>query len=196
MKKIIALFGIICVLGLQSFAETKEISNNNSFEEIKNGVPFQWTINTIFKKDNGMGTLQIISESVQDGKNCLMIKNETKQFFHLYGTTIGIDAGDVIKMSVYVKGKGSFSLSVYMYNAKNVWLNNIYPKAVKVEASNWGKKDFEITVPTNEFGDKGKVANIRPVIVVDPDSEIYIDNFSGQIEKTPAPAATGGADKK
>lgn len=196
MKKIIALFGIICVLGLQSFAETKEISNNNSFEEIENGIPSLWTINTGFKQNNGMGTLQIISESAQDGKSCLMIKNEAKQFFHLHGKAIGVDPGAVIKMSAYAKGKGSFSLSVYTYNAKNAFLVSVYSNAVKVDASNWEKKDFELTVPANEFGDKGKVANICPVIMVGLDSEIYIDNFSGQIEKIPVPDATGGADNK
>lgn len=190
MKKIIALFGIICLCGFHAFAETKEINNNNSFEETENGLPNAWAINQVFKGNNTMGTIQVLSESAQDGKNCLMIKNATGQFFHLWGAFIAASPGDVIRMSAYVKGKGTFRLSVYMYNSKNAWLENIYPKSVKIESSDWEKKDFEMTLPDKEFNDKGQVAKIRPVIVIDADSEIYLDNFSGQIANDAKPAKT------
>ncbi|MCX6984966.1 MAG: hypothetical protein NT118_09500 [Lentisphaerae bacterium] len=195
MKKLIGLIGIIGLLGFQASAETKAISNNNSFEGIiNNGVPSQWKINEGFKENNGMGTLQIISESAQDGKNCLMIKNEAKQIFHLHGVPVETLPGDVIKMSVYVKGKGSFTLGAYTYSGK-VAVGHIYPNSVNVESTNWEKKDFEMTVPDDE-GVKGKVTNFRPVIAVDSDSEIYIDNFSGQIENAATPAATEETGKK
>jgi hypothetical protein len=71
-----------------------------------------------------------------------------------------------------------------MYDSKNGWLESITPKSVKIESAEWEKKDFEITLPDKEFSGKGKVAGIRPVIVIDADSEICIDNFSGQIEKS------------
>ncbi|MFA6102861.1 MAG: hypothetical protein WCV67_07750 [Victivallaceae bacterium] len=188
MGKKLTLFVIIGFWGFQAFAESKEISSNNSFEEIDGNFPANWTINNNLKP----GTLQILSESAQDGKNYLMIKNDAKQVFHLYGALIAAAPGDVIRMSVYVKGTGTFRLGVYICNRKNQHIKGIYPEAVKIESSDWQKKDFEITMPCEEFKDKGCVAAIRPVIVVDSNSEINLDNFSGQIEK----AATDEINKR
>jgi hypothetical protein len=50
------------------------------------------------------------------------------------------------------------------------------------DRKDWEKKDFEITLPDKKFNDKGKAAAIRPAMAVDADSEICLDNFSGQIE--------------
>lgn len=192
MKSIIALFGIIGFLGFQAFAETKEISNNNSFEEGKSSVPSGWIVNDFYKRSNKSGTMQILSESAQDGGKCILIKNGSAQVFELYGNPIAAVPGDVIRMSVYVKGKGSFKLSVYLYNGKNLWLDTVYPKSVKIEGTDWEKKDFEITLSNKEYKDKGTVAMIRPAIVVDADSEVCFDNFKGQIEKV----TVAGTDKK
>lgn len=196
MNKLIALLWIVSLCGFQAFAETKEIKNNNSFEEVKNDVPENWTINEYFKKNNKLGIIQILSESAQDGKNCLMIKNDATQVFHLIGALVAVTPGDVLRMSAYVKGKGTFRLSIYMYNSENAWLDGLYPQSIKIESSGWEKKDFEIIIPDKEFKDKGKVAEIRPVIVIDSDSEICLDNFSGQIEKAAIGASTGETSKK
>lgn len=188
MGKKLTLFVIIGFLGFQASAEIKEISSNNSFEEINGNVPANWTINNNLK----LGMLQILSESAHDGKNYLMIKNDAKQVFHLYGALIAAAPGDVIRMSIYVKGTGTFRLGIYICNIKNQHIKGIYPEAVKIESSDWQKKDFEITLPREEFKDKGYVAAISPVIIVDANSEINLDNFSGQIEK----AATNEINKK
>ncbi|MHB9139943.1 MAG: hypothetical protein ACYC4Q_11130 [Victivallaceae bacterium] len=192
MKSIIALFGIIGICGFQAFAEIKEINNNNSFEEISSNLPAGWIINEYFKQNNTLGTIQVLSESAQDGSKCIMIKNEAKQVFHLFGNLIPAVSGDVVKMSAYFKGKGSVKLAAYMYNGKSAWLDSVYPESIKVENKDWEKKDFEFTLPAKEYKDKGPIAFIRPVIIVDSDSEICIDAIKGQIEH----AATASADKK
>lgn len=190
MKKIIALFAILGLCGAQTFAETKEIGKNNSFEAVTGDVPNNWIVNQYFKSKNMAGTIQILSTSAQDGTNCLMFKNDAKQVFHLFGEAVAAAPGNVIKMSAYVKGEGSFSLSVYLYSAKNVWLATAYGKTVNVKNTDWEKKDFVITLEDKTFGDKGKVAIIRPVIAVNGNSEICLDNFSGQVEDAPAADAS------
>lgn len=195
MKKIIILLGVIGFYGFQVFSETTEIKNNNSFEEVKNDVPVNWTPNQYFKDKNQLGTLQILSTSAQDGENCLMIKNDAQHFFHLYGVPVAAVPGDVIRLSAYVKGSGSFKLGVYMYDSNHKWLDGLYPITIKVECKDWEKKDFEMMLPDKEFGDKGKVAEIRPVIIIDADSEICLDNFSGRSDKAATPVKAGESTK-
>lgn len=192
MKSIFVLFGIIGICGFQAFAEVKEINNNNSFEEINSNLPSGWMINDYFKKNNTLGSIQILSESAQDGSKCIMIKNGTKQVFHIFGNLIPASSGDVVKMSAYFKGKGRVKLAVYIYNGKSAWLDAVYPESIKIDNKDWDKKDFEFTLPTKEYKEKGPIAFIRPAIVVESDSEICIDTIKGQIEHI----TTANTDKK
>jgi len=188
------MLGIAGIASLPVFADTQEIVNNNSFETINaKGIPTMWTVNQYFKKDDKMGTIEVVSEAAQDGKNCLLIKNSSKQVFHLYGNFVPVTAGDVVKMSAYVKGKGSFKLALYFYNDQKAWSGTNYPTAEKIENVEWDKKDFSITVPDGDFKGKGSAAFIRSAIVIDSNSEVFVDNFQGQIEKAPAKEAAPAA---
>jgi hypothetical protein len=194
MKKMLYALGIICLASLAAFAETRQIVNNNSFETINaEGMPTMWVVDEYFKKDDKMGKIEVVSEAAQDGKICLLIKNGSKQVFHLSGNMLPTTAGDVVRMSLYVKGKGKFRLGIYFRNDKKAWLGADYPKPVEVKNAKWDKKFFSVTIPNRDFNGKGVVAFIEPVIIVDSDSEVFVDNFQGQIEKAPLKEATLGA---
>lgn len=174
MKKIFCVLSIVVAVVQASGATSESLDNsNNSFETINDkGVPVQWVINEVFK---ARGTLDIVTENVQDGKNCLLIKNGSGQVFHLFASKVWrVMGGDVIKLSAYVKGKGKFKLGVYVYKDGGGY-PTIYPPSVEVAGGDWERKEFVITIPDGLNG------VMRSVIVVDGNSEVYLDNFQGEI---------------
>jgi hypothetical protein len=183
MKKLICLAALLGIVSFGANAETKKISSaNDSFEKSKNNHPGMWHTNTWYKKQGNLGTITVKSEAAQNGQNYIEIVNDSKQVYHLYtAKQYKVKGGDTVRVSAFVKGKGSFRLLLYCYSPKGKWLTSATPKAVKVDSSEWTKKDFAITVPTKKIRNE-VVGNVRVAIVVDADSKIQIDNFAGQID--------------
>jgi hypothetical protein len=164
--------------------KTPIATGNDSFEDIAYGKAAKWGSNTGYQP---LGLLTVKTGDAVNGQKFLEFTNNAGQLHHLYSEQgYNVTGGDKVRLSIYARGKGTFRLALYAYNSSSRWLDCLEPKPVKVDSTAWKKYDFSITVPDKEYASNDKVKRINIAIIVDSDSKIQLDGFSGFIESPPA----------
>lgn len=182
MKKTLTLLLIVEILSFTGNAQEKqkiilkEISNNNGFEKACN----YWIPNSGKNRKNPGG----IKKIVKNGRsgNCLKVKNTpTSQFVFFSKSLIPVKQnGDIIKITIYLKGKGKFRAGFYCYDKNKKYVTTFFSKNfTKINSTKWTKKDF-----TYDFKIlKGKkFSNVRVAFEIKENSDLLFDDFCGILE--------------
>jgi hypothetical protein len=193
MRKLLCIVTVAGLLGqVTGIAEKITPSNwgsrskidtgNNSFEKVKSNHPLNWGTNSGIAP---RGILTVKTDNAADGAHYIQIANAPNQLYHLY-TDRGfyVKGGDTFRMSVFVRGKGSFKLALYGYSAGNAMIDCLEPQTAKIDSDKWIRKVFKIVVPDKEYPGKGKIVRANIAIVVDRNSTLQFDNFKGVTEQS------------
>ena len=160
---------------------------NGSFEMWKDNRPDGFSPNTVFKG----WTMEKRSGGACAGETFLHVATPgAKTRFALMGIFVPAKAGDKVKLSVAVRGRGRVQFEIYCYSASGAWVGkNIASPVTEAEFCKWTNVSFETELPplANQNGELGK---IRAVLNVMPESEVDFDAFSGSVASaSAAPAA-------
>jgi hypothetical protein len=177
MKHILFLAAMIC--GITTFAEAIDI--NGGFKKIKGKMPLGWKQNTgswakplakieLLKSDKG-NAIKVIS-----GK-------ETKAS-HVYSSKIiPVKAGDKVKLTVKMKGKGKAGAGIYAYGAKK-WCFGSYKTSKLTEKAT----DFITIINIRDRVKDGKVEVVatkcKVILESKADTEVVFESV--KVEVIPA----------
>ena len=186
--KLFYLIASLMILSLASLAQVKPLGwggktkleiTNSSFEKAKSNNITAWGSNTGVQP---MGKVALKSDGAQDGSNYLQFANNASQVHQFYSAAqISVKGGDIVSLSAYVKGKGSFKLGLYAYNASNVMLDCIEPEPAIINSNKWIKKSFKIVIPDKVYP-KGKIVRVNIAVIVSQSSNIQLDNITGSLQ--------------
>ncbi len=183
MKKSITIAALIGTAML-AVADVKELQINGSFESLdNNSMPVKWVNNDVFKAEGKLGKVKVLTEGAQDGKNCVEIKTSPSEMVHFYCMNMAdVKPGDKIKISYYIKGTGNIRAGVYVYSAKEIWLDGLAQETESIDAKDWTLKEITLEIPDKEYPVNGKIGKIRPLFQVDGDGSLQIDNVKFAVE--------------
>ena len=176
MKKFTACAIIACCAAILAAGEIK-INNTLKNSKIGADKPAGWNLNG---KPELLGKGEIIQGSEKDEKAFKIVtrKNGTS-FYRL--TPVPAKAGDKVKISADIKGKGKATLGFYTY----VGIAGYFP-AVDAEKTfeltdNFKEVEFELVVKN---GAKGQVCeNIRFFVRAQANSEVIFEDLEFEVEK-------------
>jgi hypothetical protein len=148
MKQLLFLAAMIC--GIAAFAGDLDI--NGDFKKVKGTMPLGWTQN----KGSWAKPFGAVELLKSDKGNALKITSakETKAT-HVYSTkAIPVKAGDKVKVTIKLKGKGKAGGGVYAYGAKKWCFGSYKSTGLKPETTEFTniitikdrKKDGKVTV--------------------------------------------------
>lgn len=123
MKHLIFLAAMIC--GIAVFASNIDI--NGDFKQLKGNFPLKWKQNKgAWAKPFGKAELM-----KNDNGNLLIITNgdATKRTDVYSLNAIPVKAGDKVKITVVVKGKGTMGIGFYTYGKDGKWCRGDYQQA-------------------------------------------------------------------
>jgi Domain of unknown function (DUF6259) len=173
LKKSLMLGFIIAVTG---FANAGEISNFNgkvNSDEIAQG----------WKKNKYLGQGKSVLVSDDKGGQALKLSNNrslTKKVMHAFGRrNFPVTLGEKIKISLRLKGKGSYAFGVYCFGKKSgpyvgCQLKELYTKYQSIDSKNWKKHSIEFTIPKEQI--RGARTNIVKIFVSLANGDISIDD--------------------
>ena len=174
MKQILFLATMICSLAV--FAA--DIDVNGDFKKVKDGIPAGWRQNK-GKWAKPFGKVEIVD-------NALKITNtdKTKRTDVYFVKNTPITAGDTVKVTVKLKGKGTVGVGVYVYGAKK-WCDGQY-KNTKLNAET---TEFTVSIVIKNKVKNGEIIvtakAFRAVVqAVNPNTEVTIESV--KVETTPA----------
>lgn len=175
MKKFIVLLACCCCAAV--FAANIEIKDVINKGKIGDKTLPGWTMNVV--KGREIGSAVIIQGSESDEKAFKITSRKDRTSFFSKKHYIA-KAGDKVKVSAVVKGKGSYVFGFYIYNVRNQFLNaSSNHKTVPV--SNRAKEvEFEFVVPNGVKGDV--TTHIRPYVAAAPRSEVIIEDLEIEVE--------------
>ena len=174
MKKFVTLFVVCCCAA--AFAGDLEIKNVINKSKIGASSIASWGAN---KSNKLIGTGVIIQGSEKDEKAFKITSGKVATYFYSY-PSYAAKAGDKIKISAEVKGKGTCIVGFYSYNKSNKFIPVANSrKFVKVDDK---KQEIEAEfVITN--GKKGEIVElVRPCIAADANSEVIIEDLEFEID--------------
>lgn len=193
MKLSILILSGLIGLAINLNADILKIGDNGDFEEWSSGVPAKWVVNDVYK-----GAKYTKSANGQhSGNGALEVTTGSKQNFALkYSVNYSVQAGDKLRLAIWVKGNGSFNIGIYCYNSNQQWVGkNALSDTFKVDAPDWKMERYELTVPMIEHVKYGKIAAFCPVFTVLPDSQLVLDDFTIEQEKTTSGAVVAASPK-
>jgi hypothetical protein len=148
MKHLVFLAAMIC--GIVAFAGAIDINGN--FKQGKGNLPLHWQQNK-GSWAKPFGTVELLKN---DNGNLLIITNgeATKRTDIYSGKGVPVKAGDKVKITVVVKGKGTIGVGFYTYGGgkwcrgdfKQTKLNENFTELVKVLDIKNREKDGVVTV--------------------------------------------------
>ncbi|MCF6174769.1 MAG: hypothetical protein L3J71_03270 [Victivallaceae bacterium] len=138
MKHLIFLAVMVC--GIVAF--TGDININGDFKQVKDDLPLNWQQNK-GSWAKPFGTVELVKS---DDGNLLMITNgeATKRTDVYSRKEVPVKAGDKVKITVVVKGKGTIGVGFYSYGG-----------------GKWCRGDFKQAELTENFTELSKVVDIK-----------------------------------
>lgn len=177
MKHLIFLAAMIC--GIAAFAE--DIDINGDFKKIKGNMPAGWAQN----KGSWAKPLAAVELLKSDKGNALKVTSgkETKAT-HIYSSKIiKVKAGDKVKLTIKVKGKGKAGVGIYAHGAKK-WCFGSY-KSTKLQEK---ATEFTNIIPIKDRKKDGKVTVVaetcKVVLEIKADTEAVFESV--KVEVIPA----------
>lgn len=174
MKKLITL--VVCCCCAAIFAGDVEIKDLLKRSKIGAAAMPGWGPN---KSSKLIGKGVVVQGSEKDEKAFKITSDKVQTAFYKY-SPIKVKAGDKVKISADVKGKGTFSAGFYTYmNGSKYFDSNGRIKNIKLN----GQKqeiEFEFVV---QNGKKGEVTDaIRPYVAAGAKSEVIIEDLEIEID--------------
>lgn len=148
--------------------EYLEILNDNSFDTVK-----------AYWNKNGKGGRLVKAPGGRKGFCMRITKNASEQTALYSRALIPLDLQkDTIRMSVYVKGKGSFRCGAYLYGKNGRgYVSSVFSKPVSVDSKAYVKKDFVFKAAS--FNKRTRSMRIAFEIPRGVDADLCFDDFSG-----------------
>lgn len=175
MKKFIALIACCCCAAVfAGDVEIKDVINKGKIGDKK--LP-GWAMNVV--KGRELGTAAIVQGSESDEKAFKITSGKDRTAFFSQKHYVA-KAGDKVKVSAIVKGKGAFVFGFYIYNVRNQFLNASSNHKTVPVSSRAKEVEFEFVVPNGVKGDV--TTHIRPYIAAGPRSEIIIEDLEIEID--------------
>ena len=178
MKKLIAVLATALFAAAVSFAAEFKIEGDSTFDKGLKGKDGHFTVNSGGSKNADYK----IAEDAKNGK-CLFIKTPAKSSaeFFLYRHIPVVKGKSTVKITLWMKGKGTLTLCNYGYDGAKKY--KMYRRlkgmnaGVKINAPDWKKYTFEYDTAHIDAG----VKYIFLAFVVHKNSELYFDNFEGVV---------------
>jgi hypothetical protein len=138
MKHLVFLVAMIC--GIVAFAGAIDI--NGDFKQVKGDLPLKWQQNK-GSWAKPFGTVELLKN---DDGNLLIITNgeATKRTDVYSGKDVPVKAGDKVKITVVVKGKGTIGVGFYSYGD-----------------GKWCRGDFKQAKLSENFTELSKVIEVK-----------------------------------
>ena len=180
MKSLFTLFTLCFCIGALPLSgqevESLEIINDNTFEK----VIHYWNA-------NGKGFTLAKVPGGRSGSCMRVAHNGTRRAALYSRTLIGVNRQqDTCKMSLWVKGKGTFRLGAYLYKANKRNVSGWMSKPVTVDSpSAWIRKDF--TIKAAVFHKLTAYMRIAMEMPQGKECDLYFDDFSGVKESVLKP---------
>ena len=141
MRKIIMLFGFGLLAASAVIAETVEPVYHVDFSRIRQCRP------NVGMNKRTPGGIRKLAEDGRTGK-CVEIKNTPTSLFTFYHDQLPLTLGnDKVKVSVWVKGKGSFQFQLYYYSAAPRFVSGASRREVKVNTVDWRQEEYTFHLP-------------------------------------------------
>ena len=174
MKKFIAL--VVCCCCAAVFAGDKEVKDIINKTQLGAKAPRGWTL---YKLNKNVGTGVIVQGTEKDEKALkISAPNGVTYFFSL--ASHKVKAGDKVKISADVRGKGTFYVGCYSYDQKDKYLS--VPGLMKSFTLLGVEREIEIEFVVAN-GKKGEITEaVRPVIGAGKGSELLIEDLEIEID--------------
>ena len=136
-----------------------------------------WQVN----KYLGQGKTELIDDG-KKGKSLKLTNDRkvTKKVMHVYGRKkFPVIPGEKIKLSLRIKGKGSYTFGLYCFGKKSgpyvgCQLKELFAKYQKIDAKDWQTRSIEFTIPKGKI--RGSLVNISKIFVSLDNGDIIIDD--------------------
>lgn len=174
MKKIITL--VVCCLCAAIFAANIELKNEIQNSKIGDSIIKGWLLNK--NRKEGLGTGLVINGSKKELKAYKITSKKFPTFF-FKRDAIRAKAGDKIKFSVDVKGKGSIIIGFYTYAHANKFIDTDNSRKIFAINAKGQEIEYEFTVQNGKKGDI--TGTIRPFIAANANSEVVFDDLKIEI---------------
>ncbi len=170
MKKLVLTAAVLTAAVSLTAADLK-INGDFKGSKIGNEAPAGWAKN--FPKDKDIGATSVV-KGEKDGAFAIQIKT-TKKVTPFYSGPFNAVAGDTVKITAKVKGKGSIQLAYYAYGP-NYLISKASPAiAIQEKASEYESKLVITEAP------KGKISAVRIVFQALPDSDVTVSDVKAEI---------------
>lgn len=176
MKKF-SVFAILASCAAVLFAGEIEINNTLKNSKIGDSAPIGWRMNG---NPKFLGKGEIIPGDEKDEKAFKIVttKNGTA-FYRLIGTPA--KAGDKVKISAEVKGKGTAILGFYTYVGNTGYFPAVDAEKTVTLTDKFQDVEFNFTVKN---GAKGQVCEtIRFFVKAAPNTELIVQDLEFEVEK-------------
>ena len=151
MLKIFFAVIVFALAGMTVAGEISTFDGKQGADEIAQG----WQKNKFL----GQGQTELVS----DDKGGLSLKltndmNVTKKVMQVYACTNSpVAAGEKLKVSLRMKGKGGYTAGLYCYTKKSgpyigCQVKELFPGYLTIDSADWESHSFEFTVPAETFG--------------------------------------------
>lgn len=174
MKKFIAL--LVCCCCTAVFAgdvEVKDVIKKSAMgaETIRG-----WGLN---RSSKFVGTGKIVQGSEKDEKAFTITAGKARTAFYSYAA-LKAKAGDKIKISAEVKGKGIYVFGFYTYRNGNKFFASKNTLTTFTLTDKKQDAEFEFVIPN---GIKGEITDhVRPFIAADSNSTVTIEDLEIEID--------------
>lgn len=174
MKKLIISAMTLCCAAIICASEI-EIKNTLNKSKIGDKAPIGWRTNG---NPANLGKGEIIQGREEKAFKIVTTKNATG-FYRLSG--IKAKAGDKVKISAEVKGKGKFITGFYTYVGDATYFNAVDAEKSVVLTDKVQEIEFEFVVKN---GKNGQICEtIRPFIKADKNTEVIIEDLEIEVDK-------------
>ena len=170
MKKLVLTVTALTAVVSLSAADLK-INGDFKGSKIGNSAPAGWTKN--FSKDKDIGATSVV-KGEKDGEFAIQVKT-TKKVTPFYSGPFNAVAGDTVKISAKVKGKGKIQLAYYAYGPTYLASKGGPLIAVQEKSAEYESKIVITEAP------KGKISAVRIVFQVYPDSDMTVSDVKAEI---------------
>lgn len=175
MKKIITL--VVCCCCAAIFASDLELKNEINNSKIGDPLMKGWLLNQ--NRKEGLGTGIVIQGSENDSKAYKITSKKFPTFF-FKRDAIRAKAGDKIKFSVDVKGRGTMIIGFYTYAHGNKFIDAVNTRKIFAVNGKEQEIEYEFTVPNGNKGDL--TGTIRPFIAANANSEVIFEDLEIEID--------------
>ncbi|OQA85197.1 MAG: hypothetical protein BWY31_02062 [Lentisphaerae bacterium ADurb.Bin242] len=169
--KSLTLTAAILTAAVSLSAADLKINEEFKGSKLGNAVPAGWMKN--FEKDPNIGVTTVV-KGKKEGEFAVQIKTEKKET-PFYSGPFDASAGDTVKISAKVKGKGKIQLGYYAYGPGFLTAKFGTPFDVKEQEG-----EYESRIGIQE-APKGKISSIRIVFQALANSDLTVSEVEAEL---------------